>query len=245
MITLRKRILSPTLRQSVLWILFLIICCAGIYLSPLFLYNAQRGWADLLAPHPREIHLEPPRLLADNLKDNSWQLNWSKDGEIILVESSNWTSATPDAEDTLSYFDASTGSPVTENFGQREFAERTHNVQIQSLRLREGHSVWAVCEERNLIISGSDFKGDVYDFEVWQATEQLAQFAFSSEQWQNSYRFPFVHHMFSPNCRYFTIVLWGDLGVDMRAQSEVWFFGYPQPFVSKNGYGEVVSLPGF
>ncbi len=198
----------------VLSILGLLSCCAAVYL----VLNYDRISANISAPNPKKVDLSDPELIYDQFSTRAFGISWSEDSSAVEARICNKGSLS-----TIAAFDLETGTmkvydkPSEE--GETVLAEA---FPSEMSGLDENHTVWSVCEDQNMVVSGSSFEGEDYELNLWEDGILIKSFSFSSDQWPSGYYAPTPRSEFSPSCSKFVLVLSGWIATESNGREELW-----------------------
>jgi hypothetical protein len=190
------------------------LCCS----APEIVDRLRIGFANLKAPNPAKADIPKPIVLSSQLTSSTYDFVWLDDGITILVEE----------EDGFVEFELKSDIVEKRSVNIVNFEpEDEVLLEDHSLSMKPNHEVWASCDDGRLLITGTDFEDDEFEFDVWQDSTLFASYTSPLNQWSRARKgglFPVIFNVFSfsPGCKYFTISLFGDLDTESQAQGEIW-----------------------
>ena len=167
------------------------------------------------SPEPEFIALEMPVLLLE-LPDDNRGFRWN-DNNSITIGTSNWTKEFPEAPPTMTEYHMDTG----EFFNYEGTYEASTDLPDYIISEKLVYD-WVACPGKDLIatVGGRD------DWPLWVAIykgdEMLQTYPFTSEQWYERDKNPFLTPEFSPSCDYLTVNLFGWVAHEAYGKEELW-----------------------
>jgi hypothetical protein len=185
-------------------------------------------WRDILAPDLRPVSLPQPKLLQASLPEGSHTLYWSPDAASLFVLGTYWEVGKADPDNFLLSLDSETGEILENSRFSNDFdIEAAYHLESTQYYSEQDQTIWAVCPEKDLKISGSELPGNVWKIELWQSDIVIGTFQIFSDQWSGSLPPYLGGFVFSPTCEYFAVTLTGWIYYEGDGQAELWLLHIP------------------
>jgi hypothetical protein len=147
--------------------------------SPFYLEDLVDFTYDIRAPRSKYFETPKPQFLYE-FSPRVKEFYWSSDGTHLVIKIiGNYPN--PNFPDTTAYYNIETG----EVFFQEDItsSEQTSPPEvIEHLKIDIETEQWAVCAEKNRVISAGGFEGKEYWLKYWEDEELVDTFNFSSKQ---------------------------------------------------------------
>ncbi len=200
--------LKKSNRHWLLALLLIPLLCMFCYFS---LPSDESYYKGLVkrSPHLTEVQLSKPEMVTNRIADCTYDLSWSDETTLQIKDCET---------DGISTIDINTGKIAYESSVTANDEETPDKIFDPTGK----DKLIATCPKDNLVVRGGSTQWGKYEISLWNQEQIIATFPFTSKQWGDEEQAANSHYGFSPNCKYFYLVLYGDFDVEAYAKEELW-----------------------